>query len=605
MRKKLKAVLFDMDGVLFNSMPYHSEAWHQVMKTHGLDLSREEAYMHEGRTGASTINIVFQRELGKEATQEEIESIYHEKSILFNSYPEAERMPGAWELLQKVKSEGLTPMVVTGSGQLSLLERLEHNFPGMFHKELMVTAFDVKYGKPNPEPYLMALRKGGFKADEAIVIENAPLGVEAGHKAGIFTIAVNTGPLDGQVLLDAGKAYIAFDTPQELEAKRAEIANFQYDASTRMQMRNSLTMPKEEVDALIAEGRQYVVRFKIEPDEDVHVNDLIRGEVVINSSILDDKVLYKSADELPTYHLANIVDDHLMEVSHVIRGEEWLPSAPLHVLLYRAFGWEDTMPEFAHLPLLLKPEGNGKLSKRDGDRLGFPVFPLEWHDPKSGEISSGYRESGYLPEAVINFLALLGWNPGNDQEVMSMEELIKLFDLHRCSKSGAKFDYKKGIWFNHQYIQQKPNEEIAELFLPFLKEQGVEVPFEKVVTVVGMMKDRVSFIKELWGVCSFFFVAPTEYDEKTVKKRWKEDSAKCMTELAEVLAGIEDFSIEGQEKIVMDWIAEKGYHTGNIMNAFRLTLVGEGKGPHMFDISWVLGKEETLARIKRAVEILK
>ena len=408
-----------------------------------------------------------------------------------------------------------------------------------------------------------------------------------------------------QILLENGKAYIAFDTPEELDAKRAEIANFQYDASTRGMMRNSLTMPKEEVDALIAEGKQYVVRFKIEPNEDIHVNDLIRGEVVINSSILDDKVLYKSADELPTYHLANIVDDHLMEVSHVIRGEEWLPSAPLHVLLYRAFGWEDTMPEFAHLPLLLKPEGNGKLSKRDGDRLGFPVFPLEWHDPKSGEISSGYRESGYLPEAVINFLALLGWNPGNDLEVMSMDELIKLFDLHRCSKSGAKFDYKKGIWFNHQYIQQKPNEEIAELFLPFLKEHGVEAPFEKVVTVVGMMKDRVSFIKELWDVCSFFFVAPTEYDEKTVKKRWKEDSAKCMTELAEVIAGIEDFSIEGQEKVVMDWIAEKGYHTGNIMNAFRLTLVGEGKGPHMFDISWVLGKEETIARMKRAVEVLK
>ena len=332
-----------------------------------------------------------------------------------------------------------------------------------------------------------------------------------------------------KVLLDNGKAYIAFDTPEELDAKRAEIANFQYDASTRGMMRNSLTLSKEEVDALIAEGKQYVVRFKIEPNEDVHVDDLIRGEVIINSSILDDKVLYKSADELPTYHLANIVDDHLMEVSHVIRGEEWLPSAPLHVLLYRAFGWEDTMPAFAHLPLLLKPEGNGKLSKRDGDRLGFPVFPLEWHDPKTGEVSSGYRESGYLPEAVINFLALLGWNPGNDQEVMSMDELIGLFDLHRCSKSGAKFDYKKGIWFNHQYIQQKSNEEIAELFVPVLKEHGIEVPFEKVVTVMGMMKDRVSFVRELWDVCSFFFVAPVEYDEKTVKKRWKEDSAKCMT----------------------------------------------------------------------------
>ncbi len=406
-------------------------------------------------------------------------------------------------------------------------------------------------------------------------------------------------------LLDADKAYFAFDTPTELEKKRAEIANFQYDASTRMQMRNSLTLSKEEVDKLISDGEQYVVRFKIEPNEEIHVNDLIRGEVVINSSILDDKVLYKSADELPTYHLANIVDDHLMEVSHVIRGEEWLPSAPLHVLLYRAFGWQDTMPSFAHLPLLLKPEGNGKLSKRDGDRLGFPVFPLEWHDPKTGDVSSGYRESGYLPDAVINFLALLGWNPGNDQEILSMDELIRLFDLSHCSKSGAKFDYKKGVWFNHEYILMKPDKEIAELFVPVLKEHGVCAPFEKVVTVVGMMKNRVSFVYELWDASNFFFIAPETYDPKTVQKRWKDDSAACMTELMSVLAGIDDFSIENQEKIVMDWIAEKDYHTGNIMNAFRLTLVGEGKGPHMFDISWVLGKEETLARMKRAIEILK
>jgi glutamyl-tRNA synthetase len=325
---------------------------------------------------------------------------------------------------------------------------------------------------------------------------------------------------------------------------RVEASYWKFGISWRLasssSMRNSLTLPKEEVDKLIAEGKQYVVRFKIEPNEDVHVHDLIRGEVVINSSILDDKVLYKSADELPTYHLANIVDDHLMEVSHVIRGEERLPSAPLHVLLYRAFGWEDTMPEFAHLPLLLKPDGNGKLSKRDGDRLGFPVFPLEWHDPKTGEISSGYRESGYLPEAVINFLALLGWNPGNDQEIMSMDELIKLFDLHRCSKAGAKFDYEKGKWFNHEYILMKSDEEIAQLFMPILKEHGIEAPMDKVVTVVGLMKGRVSFIKELWDTCKFFFVAPTEYDEKTVKKRWKEDSAERMTELEKWLHTIKE-----------------------------------------------------------------
>ena len=408
-----------------------------------------------------------------------------------------------------------------------------------------------------------------------------------------------------KVLLDADKAYIAFDTPEELDAKRNEIANFQYDASTRMQMRNSLTLSKEEVDALIAEGKQYVVRFKIEPNEDVHVNDLIRGDVVINSSILDDKVLYKSADELPTYHLANIVDDHLMEVSHVIRGEEWLPSAPLHVLLYRAFGWADTMPQFAHLPLLLKPEGNGKLSKRDGDRLGFPVFPLEWHDPKTGDVSSGYRESGYLPEAVINFLALLGWNPGNDQELMSMDELIRLFDLGRCSKAGAKFDYKKGIWYNHEYILQKSDAELAELFKPVLTQQGVDVAKYSdayLTTVVSLVKGRVNFVKELWEQARFFFEAPTTYAEKDVKKRWKEDTPAILTELIAILQGMDNFESKPSEEVVIGWITEKGYHMGNVMNAFRLAVVGECKGPHMFDITELLGKEETIARIEKAIK---
>ena len=405
-------------------------------------------------------------------------------------------------------------------------------------------------------------------------------------------------------LLDAGKAYIAFDTPEELEAKRAEIQNFQYDASTRMQMRNSLTMSKEEVDRLIAEGNQYVVRFKIEPGEAVHVDDLIRGDVRIMSDILDDKVLYKSADQLPTYHLANIVDDHLMEITHVIRGEEWLPSAPLHVLLYKAFGWEDTMPRFAHLPLLLKPEGKGKLSKRDGDRLGFPVFPLEWHDPKTGEVSSGYRESGYFPEAVINFLAFLGWNPGTEREMYSIDELAELFDITKCSKAGARFDYQKGIWFNHEYILAKSASEIAEIFAPIVAENGVNETMDRITKVVEMMKDRVNFVSELWPLCKFFFVAPTEYDEKTHKKRWKEDSAQQLGELMQVLEGIDDFSVEGQEAIVHQWIEQKEYKLGNIMNAWRLTLVGEGKGPGMFDISAFLGKQETLDRMKRAIEIL-
>ena len=405
-------------------------------------------------------------------------------------------------------------------------------------------------------------------------------------------------------LLANGKAYIAFDTPEELAAKREEIQNFQYDARTRGLMRNSLTMSKVEVDELIEDGEQYVVRFLINPGEEIVVHDMIRGDVHVKSDILDDKVLFKSVDELPTYHLANIVDDHLMEVSHVIRGEEWLPSAPLHVLLYRAFGWEDTMPKFAHLPLLLKPEGKGKLSKRDGDRLGFPVFPLEWHDPKTGEVSSGYRESGYFPEAVINFLALLGWNPGTEQELFTLEELVQAFDVSRCSKAGAKFDYQKGMWFNHEYILQKSNEEIANLFAPIVANNGVDATMEQVTAVVSMMKDRVSFVKELWPLCSFFFIPPVEYDEKTRKKRWKEYSAQQMTELSQVLNSIEDFSIEGQEPIVLKWVEDKGYKLGDVMNAFRLCLVGEGKGPGMFDISAFLGKEETLARLQRAIEVL-
>ena len=407
-----------------------------------------------------------------------------------------------------------------------------------------------------------------------------------------------------QQLLSAGKAYIAFDTPQELEAKRNEIKNFQYDASTRGMMRNSLTLSKEEVDSLIAEGQQYVVRFKIDPGEEVHVFDLIRGEVVVKSEILDDKVLYKSADELPTYHLANIVDDHLMEISHVIRGEEWLPSAPLHVLLYRAFGWEETMPQFAHLPLLLKPDGKGKLSKRDGDRLGFPVFPLEWHDPKTGEVSNGFREQGYFPEAVINFLALLGWNPGTEQEMFTLQQLVEAFDISKCSKAGAKFDYQKGIWFNHEYILQKSDEEIAHLFAPIVANNGVEETLKRVTEVVHMMKDRVNFVKELWPLCSFFFLPPIEYDEKTVKKRWKEDSGKVLGQLCGVLERITDFSVEGQETIVKAWIEKMGYKLGDVMNAWRLALVGEGKGPGMFDISAFLGKEETIRRTRRAIDVL-
>ena len=451
---------------------------------------------------------------------------------------------------------------------------------------------------PGAEEYILeSFRWLGIKFDEGVSFGGNHGPYRQSERREIYKEYV-------QQLLEEGKAYYAFDTPEELEAKRAEGSNFQYDSHTRMQMRNSLTLPKDEVERLISEGEQYTVRFKIEPGQEIHINDMIRGDVCIKSDILDDKVLYKSADELPTYHLANIVDDHLMEISHVIRGEEWLPSAPLHVLLYQAFGWEDTMPRFAHLPLLLKPEGKGKLSKRDGDRLGFPVFPLEWHDPKTEEVSSGYRESGYFPEAVVNFLALLGWNPGTEQELFSLDELVQAFDITKCSKSGAKFDYQKGIWFNHEYILRKSDEEIARLFAPIVANNGVEETFERVQLVVSMMKDRVSFVKELWPLCSFFFIAPTEYDEKTVKKRWKENSTQQMTELCEVLENIEDFSIEGQEAIVEKWIADKGYKMGDIMNAFRVALVGIGKGPGMFDISAFLGKEETIHRLKKAIQVL-
>ena len=405
-------------------------------------------------------------------------------------------------------------------------------------------------------------------------------------------------------LLASGNAYIAFDTPEQLEAKRAEIANFQYDARTREQMVNSLTLSQEEVDARIAAGEKYVVRFKVEPNIDVHVHDLIRGEVVINSNILDDKVLYKSADDLPTYHLANIVDDHLMEISHVIRGEEWLPSAPLHVLLYKAFGWEDTMPEFAHLPLLLKPDGNGKLSKRDGDRLGFPVFPLEFHNQKDGSVSSGYREEGYYPEAVINFLALLGWHATGDQEMYTMQELIEQFSLERVSKSGAKFDYEKGKWFNHQYLQLRSNEELAEQFMPYIEAKGLSGDKATVAKVIGLTKDRVNFVSELWDQVNFFFVAPTEYDEKSLKKRWKEDSPKHMTEMLALLEAHDDWSAEGLDNLIMPWIAEKEYGVGIVMNAFRICLVGAARGPHIWNITDVLGKEETLSRVRTALEKL-
>ena len=409
-------------------------------------------------------------------------------------------------------------------------------------------------------------------------------------------------------LVRKGKAYYAFDTAEELASRRTEAeANkqtFQYDCKTRLSLRNSLSLSSEEVDKLLNEDKApYVIRFRFEEGQSIEFDDIIRGHIKVDASLLDDKVLYKS-DGMPTYHLANIVDDHLMKISHVIRGEEWLPSCPLHVCLYRAFGWENEMPKFAHLPLLLKPDGKGKLSKRDGDRLGFPVFPLQWKDPKSGEISSGYRESGYLPEAVVNMLALLGWNDGTEQEIFSLQELIDKFSLQRISKHGAKFDLEKAKWFNHQYLQKEDNKTLAESYLKELQSKGIETTIEKVEQVVGLIKERCSFAKELWDNSDYFFVSPKEYAEKALKKRWKEGMSDRMRIILGHLEKIEDNTDWAQkaEDFLMDYIQANELNMGQIMNCLRLAVVGDTKGPNMLDIMKVLGKREILNRLQVAIE---
>ncbi len=409
-------------------------------------------------------------------------------------------------------------------------------------------------------------------------------------------------------LIRDGWAYYAFDKPEALEAKRKEFEaqkkTFQYDCNTRGEMENSLSLGMEEAQRRIDAGEPYVVRFKFPDNIDITVHDMIRGDVTMNSRLLDDKVLFKS-DGMPTYHLANIVDDHTMEITHVIRGEEWLPSAPLHVMLYKAFGWEETMPRFAHLPLLLKPEGNGKLSKRDGDRLGFPVFPLEWHDPKSGEVSSGYREQGYLPQAVVNMLALMGWNPGTEQEIMSMEELIKLFNVEHISKNGAKFNLDKAKWFQHEYFQKLSDEQVADLLEAQLKERGIEADRNYIVKVAGMMKERITFPSELWDTCCYFFEAPTEYNEKDVAKRWTPDMHIHMAKVIEILNTV-PFEHDAIHKALLDdYIAANGLNTGKVMNSLRLSVVGRTVGPDMITLVLTIGKEETIRRIEKAIEKLK
>ncbi len=410
-------------------------------------------------------------------------------------------------------------------------------------------------------------------------------------------------------LVKSGWAYIAFDTPTEIDSLRKAAEEkkeiFSYGIGTRENLNNSLNLSVEEVQGKINAGENYVIRFKMPEDLDVTEEDLIRGKVTFNTTkSLDDKVLFKS-DGMPTYHLANVVDDHLMEITHVIRGEEWLPSMPLHVLLYKAFGWEETKPRFAHLPLILKPVGKGKLSKRDGDKMGFPVFPLEWKDPETGDISRGYREDGYFPEAFINLLALLGWNPGTDQEFFSLSELSEIFGLERVVKSGSRFDPEKAKWFNKHYFQQKTETKLAELFKPVLKEKGVSASDETIVRVVAEVKERCEFVSDLWEQSHYFFTAPTSYDEKTVKKRWKEDTPEKLTAIAELFETIEDWKAELIKESFSVFMNEKEWGFGAIMNPLRLCLVGGNMGPDLFVISEILGKEETILRIQKAIDSIK
>ena len=450
------------------------------------------------------------------------------------------------------------------------------------------------------EQYIIeSLKWCGIEFDESVVVggEFGPY-KQSERKAMYLPYA--------EQLVKEGFAYYAFDSSEELTAMRermkaAGVPSPQYNAVTRTTMQNSLALSEDEVTKRRQAGEAYVIRIKMPRNEEVKLNDIIRGWVVVNTNNMDDKVIFKS-DGMPTYHLANVVDDYLMKISHVIRGEEWLPSAPLHVLLYRYLGWEDVMPQFAHLPLILKPDGNGKLSKRDGDRLGFPVFPTEWMNPETKEISSGYRESGYIKEAFINMLSFLGWNPGTTQEIFSMEGLIESFSLERVRKAGAKFDFDKTRWFNQQYLRAKSKEELAQDLQLILKENGVEAEDNFVETVCEQLKERATFVKDMWEEGKYYFFSPTSYDEKTIRKKWKEDTPKYVSELKNRLAELADFSSESIEIEFKKYLEENELGMGKLLPAFRVCLTGLGMGPSLFDIASLLGKEETIKRMETALE---
>ncbi|MBK7134276.1 MAG: glutamate--tRNA ligase [Bacteroidales bacterium] len=447
------------------------------------------------------------------------------------------------------------------------------------------------------EEYIMeSLRWCGIIVDEGIK-EGGPFGpYRQSDRKAIYREYADS-------LINKGDAYYAFDTAEELESMRKEAEKagntFIYNASNRNELSNSLSLNESEWKAKLQRGEPFVIRYMMPLNEEIHFEDIIRGHIVVNTSTLDDKVLFKS-DGMPTYHLAHFVDDHLMKISHVIRGEEWLPSLPLHIMLYRSFGWNP--PLFAHLPLLLKPDGKGKLSKRDGDKMGFPVFPLFW---PYGETAKGYREAGYYPDAFVNMIALLGWNPGTEQEIFSMDELIDSFSIERVGKSGSKFDPEKAKWFNHQYLQARSNNQLALEFREFLRAQGYQYDIVDLEVLVGMVKERVDFVKDIWDQTDFFFKAPEAYDQEVIKKRWNENSAAQLMELKAELEKAEDFSAGYLEPAIKAWIEGKGYNTGAIMNSLRLVIVGASRGPHMFDIiSWI-GREETIKRIDKGVSVIR
>ncbi|MDA3840214.1 MAG: glutamate--tRNA ligase [Patescibacteria group bacterium] len=455
---------------------------------------------------------------------------------------------------------------------------------------------------PGAEDYIIeSLKWCGIKIDE---------GVEQGGPYGPYRQSDRKTLYKefSDKLVNSGNAYYAFDTADELEAMRERLKTEkndiqQYNELTRGRMRNSLTLSKEEVDELLNSGVKHVVRFKMPKNKKVIVNDIIRGEVIVHTDQLDDKVLFKS-DGMPTYHLANIVDDHLMKISHVIRGEEWLPSLPLHYMLYDALGWKDTIPEFAHLPLLLKPSGKGKLSKRDGDKLGFPVFPLEWKTDK-GDIYPGYRENGYFPDAFVNIIALLGWNPGTEQELFDIKELSRSFDMEKVGKSGSRFDPEKAKWFNHKYLQKKSNSNLTVLFHKELEKKGIKSNDDFVAKIISLVKERVSFVSELWNESFFFFEAPKQYDAKFVKKQWKENTPKILSDIKKQFEELENFDLVNIERVIKNYLEENELGMGKVMNPMRLILVGAGKGPGVFEIIEILGRQETIKRIDAGIENIK